>query len=114
MQDVWYAMALNDYLLPTENIRLASDDEVEYGEKKYRIVITDKRFILYARRGAVFKSDDVVSERLQAIHGFKYSEKGTIFRKATISVITNGKMEIRGSPDRMKPLFHTLQSTIGS
>ena len=107
-------MVLNDYLLPTENIRLASDDEVEYGEKKYKIVITDRRFILYARRGSLFKSDDVVSERLQAIHGFKYSEKGTIFRKATISVITNGKMEIRGSPDRMKPLSHTLQSTIGT
>ncbi|UVS69878.1 hypothetical protein [Nitrososphaera viennensis] len=100
--------------MPSENIRLASDDEVEYGDKKYRIVITDKRFILYARRGTVFKSDDVVSERLQAIHGFKYSEKGTLFRTATISIITNAKMEIRGSPDRMKPLFHTLQSTIGA
>ena len=107
-------MVLTDYLLPTENIRLSSDDEVEFGDKKYRIIITDKRFILYARRGTVFKSDDVVSERLQSIHGFKYNEKGVLFRSATISIITNSKMEIRGSPNRMKPLFHTLQSTIGT
>jgi hypothetical protein len=109
-----YNMVLTDYLLPSENVRLASDDEVEYGEKKYRVVITDKRLILYARRGTLLKSDDVVSERLEAIHGFKYSEKGMLFRRATISVVTNAKMEIKGSPDRMKPLFHSLQSIIGS
>jgi len=42
-------MPLDDYLLPNENIRFQSDFDIEYGEKKYEVILTDMRLILFAR-----------------------------------------------------------------
>jgi len=73
-------MPLGDFLLPAENVRFAGDDDerVEYAEKRYRVYVTDRRLILYARRGLLLRSDDIVSERLEAIHGIKYKERFSI------------------------------------
>ncbi len=107
-------MVLDDFLLPAENIRFSSDDEiVEYGDKKYRVLVTDQRLILYARRGMLVRSDDIVSERLDMLHGLKYLERGTLFRSAAISIQGSLKLEIRGSPTNIKPLYHSLQAIIG-
>lgn len=105
-------MPLGDFLLPAENVRFAGDDDerVEYAEKRYRVYVTDRRLILYARRGLLLRSDDIVSERLEAIHGIKYKESGFPFRTATISIIGSAAIEIKGPPSRMKPLFQSLQS----
>ena len=104
-------MVLDDFLLPAENIRFSSQDEiVEYGDKKYTVLVTDKRLILYARRGTLFKSDDIVSERLDSLHGLKYLERGALFRSAAISIQGSVKLEIRGSPSNLKPLYHSLQA----
>lgn len=106
-------MVLDDFLLPAENMRFSSDQEIaEYGDKKYRVFVTDKRLILYARRGTLIKSDDIVSERLEVLHGLKYLERGMLFRSASISIQGNVKLEIRGSPSKIKPLYHSLQSII--
>ncbi|MEW6604658.1 MAG: hypothetical protein AB1351_08220 [Thermoproteota archaeon] len=107
-------MVLDDFLLPAENIRFSSNNEiVEYGDKKYRVLVTDQRLILYARRGTLVKSDDIVSERLDLLHGLKYLERGTILRSAAISIQGSLKIEIRGSPSHLKPLYHSLQAIIG-
>ena len=112
--DVWPYMVLDDFLLPAENSRFSSDDEiVEYGDKKYRVLVTDQRLILYARRGTFVKSDDIVSERLDMLHGLKYLERGMFFRLAVISIQGTMKLEIRGSPSSLKPLYHSLQAIIG-
>src|SRR5690348_11931077 len=106
-------MVLDDFLLPAENMRFSSDQEIaEYGDKKYRVFVTDKRLILYARRGTLIKSDDIVSERLEVLHGLKYLERGTLFRSASISIQGNVKLEISGSPSKIKPLYYSLQSII--
>lgn len=106
-------MVLDDFLLPAENIRFSSVEEIaEYGDKKYRVLVTDKRLILYARRGIIVRSDDIISERLDSLHGLKYFEKGLIFRSAVISIQGSLKMEIRGSTLNMKPLYHSLQAVI--
>jgi hypothetical protein len=108
-------MVLDDFLLPAENIRFSSKDEiVEYGEKKYKVLVTDKRLILYARRGTLVRSDDIVSERLDSLYGLKYFERGLLFRSAAISIQGSVKLEIRGSPSNLKPLYHSLQALVNN
>lgn len=76
-------MALEDYLMPNEEIRFQSNTYVGYGDKLYQVILTDKRLILYAKRGLLFKSDDVVSWKLEEIQGLKYNEQGIIGKKGS-------------------------------
>lgn len=105
-------MTLQDYLLPLENIKFYSKSSIIYGDKRYNVLITDKRLILFAQRGHILRSDDVVSERLDRLQGIEYSEKGLLFKTAKISVQGSSKMEIRGSPSELKPLFQSIQSIV--
>ena len=105
-------MPLQDYLLPLENVKFYSKTSVLYGGKRYNILVTDKRLILFAQRGYILKSDDIVSEGLDSIQGLEYSEKGLLFRRAKISIQGTSKLEVRASPSEMKPLFHSLQSVV--
>lgn len=106
-------VALADFLLPSENIEFMSDDDVSFGEKKYRVIVTDKRFMLYSRRGLLFRSDDMISKRLDSISELQYREKGLLFGAATISVLSDAKLDLTGPPSKMKPLFVLLQSVMG-
>lgn len=106
-------MALADFLLPSENIEFMSDDDVALGEKRYKVIVTDRRFMLYSRRGLFFRSDDMVSKRLESISELQYREKGFLFGTATISILSDTRLDLAGSPSRMKPLFQLLQSIIG-
>jgi hypothetical protein len=103
-------MPLQDYLLPLENVKFYSKTSILYGSKRYNVLITDKRLILFAQRGYILRSDDIVSERLDRLQGLEYSEKGLLFRTAKISIQGTSKMEVQGSPSEMKPLFQNLQS----
>lgn len=105
-------MPLQDFLLPSENVKFYSTSLVRYGIKKYRVLITDKRLILYARRGHIIKSDDIVSEGLDKIQGIEYSERGFIFRMAKITIQCLTKLELYGPISEINPLFHTMQSLI--
>jgi hypothetical protein len=106
-------VALADFLLPSENIEFMSDEDVTFGEKKYRVIVTDKRLLLYARRGFVFRSDDIIGKRLDSISELQYKERGFLFGTATISVLSDTRLDLSGRPSRMKPLFQLLQSIIG-
>jgi hypothetical protein len=103
-------MPLQDYLLPLENVKFYSKTSILYGGKRYNVLVTDKRLILFAQRGHILRSDDIVSERLDRIQGLEYSEKGLLFRIGRILIQANSKMEVQGSPSEMKPLFQSLQS----
>jgi hypothetical protein len=105
-------MPLQDYLLPMENVKFYSKTSVLHGDKKYNVLVTDKRLILFAQRGYIRKSDDIVSERLDRIHGVEYSEKGLISRIAKILIQGISKVEIQGSPSEIKPLFQSLHSVV--
>jgi hypothetical protein len=105
-------MALQDYLLPLENIKFHSKTSVAYGGKRYNVLITDKRLILFMQRGYIIRSDDIVSERLERLQSLEYSEKGLLIKTAKISIQGTAKMEITGHPSEMKPLFQNLQSTV--
>jgi hypothetical protein len=105
-------MALQDFLLPQENIKFHSKTNVLYADKRYHVLITDKRLILYAQRGYILKSDDIVSENLDKILGVEYSERGVMFRNARISIQGTAKLIITGPISELKPLFNTMQSLI--
>ena len=107
-------MPLRDYLLPLENVKFHSTSLVRYGVKKYNVLITDKRIILFAQRGHLLKSDDIVSERLDRLYGLEYSEKGLIFRLARITVQGTTRMDLYGPPSEIKPLFHNMQSLVSN
>jgi hypothetical protein len=105
-------MPLQDYLLPLENVKFSSKSTIHYGGKRYNVLVTDKRLILFAQRGHILRSDDVVSERLDRIQGLEYAEKGMLFRIAKILIQGTSKMEVQGSPSEMKSLFQNLQSIL--
>jgi reverse gyrase len=105
-------MPLQDYLLPLENIKFYSKSSVTYGDKRYNVLVTDKRLILFAQRGHILRSDDIVSERLDRLQGVEYSEKGLLFKKAKISVHGASKMEMQGSPSEIKPLYQSIHSIV--
>src|SRR5579875_650595 len=77
-------MAIEDYLTPGEEVRFSSSTKMRYGEKQYQVFITNKRLIMYARRGKIIKSDDLVSIQLAELHGVKYKEVGLITRQGIL------------------------------
>lgn len=107
-------MALQDILLPLENIVFRTKTKLVYAQHKYEVLITESRIVLYAERGRILKSCDVVCERLDALFGVEYSEKGTIFKAARMTLQGGNKVEIRGPVEEVKPLFNFIQSTINT
>jgi len=106
------SMPLQDFLLPQENVKFHSDSLVRYGVKKYRVLITDKRIILFAQRGHILKTDDIVSERLDKLQGLEYSEKGVFFKVSKISIMGTTRLDIFGPTSELRPMFHNLQSLV--
>ena len=111
---VYLSMPLQDFLLPLENVKFHSKASVRYGDKKYHVLITDRRIILFAQRGHILKSDDIVSERLDRLHGLEYSEKGLMFKISKISIQGTTRIDIHGPASELKPMFHNMQSLINS
>jgi hypothetical protein len=105
-------LALQDYLLPLENVKFYSKSTVSYGGKKYNVLVTDKRLLFFAQRGYLLRSDDIVSERLDRLQGLEYSEKGLLYKTARILIQGSSKMEIKGSPTELKPLFQNIQAIL--
>jgi hypothetical protein len=81
---------------------------VRYGVKKYHVILTDRRLLLYAQRGVLFKNDDVVTQKLDELQGIKYSEEGIIDRKGTIHIEGKTRMELEGSAKEMKALYQQM------
>ena len=103
-------MGLEDYLLPGEEIRYQSAEEVKYGGQKYKVIITNKRLLLYARRGLILKRDDIISEKIEDIQTLRFKEEGIILKEGIIEVVTKTrKWQMRGKADSMKALFLALQ-----
>jgi hypothetical protein len=101
-------LPLDDFLLPGENIRFQGHSNVEFAGNTYRVIVTDKRLVLYARRGFVFKNDDVITEVLSDIQGIRYRERGVIGRKGVVEVHGRTKLELSGKPAEIKALNQNL------
>jgi hypothetical protein len=107
-------MAIQDILLPLENIIFRTRTKLVYAQGKYEVLVTESRIVLYAERGRILKSCDVVCERLDALFGVEYSERGSIFKAARMTLQGGNKVEIRGPVEEIKPLFNFIQSTINT
>ena len=101
-------MPLHDYLMPGEQTRFHSTGGVRYGAKRYHVILTDKRLLLYAQRGLFFKNDDVVSQKLEELQGIKYSEEGIIEKRGTIRIEGKTQMNLEGSAREMKALYQQM------
>ena len=102
-------MTLRDYLMPGEEIRFRSSRDVHYGGKRYEVLLSDRRILLFARRGALFKSDDVVSQKLMDLQGVKYSEKGVFDKKGTIHFQSmKTEMDLSGPAEEIKTLYQQI------
>lgn len=102
-------MVLEDYLQPGEEIKFQSTGAVRHGNKPYQVVMTDRRILLYARRGLVSKSDDVVTQKFADLQGIKYSEKGLVGKTGTIHIQgLKTDMQLTGSAAEVKALYQSM------
>jgi hypothetical protein len=106
------SLALKEILLPQENIMFRTKTKLKCTEKKYNIIITNFRVLLYSERGRIFKSPDVISERLESIYGIEYNEEGIIFKTSKIRIQGGIRFEISGPLSEVKPVFNFIQTII--
>ena len=106
------SLALKEILLPQENIMFRTKTKLKCTEKKYNIIITNFRVLLYSERGRIFKSPDVISERLESIYGIEYNEDGIIFKTSKIRIQGGIRFEISGPLSEVKPVFNFIQTII--
>jgi len=102
-------LPLEDYLMPSEQVKFQSNSHVHYGGKTYQVVLTDRRIVLYARRGALMKSDDVVTQNLEGLQAVKYREEGLIDKKGIIKVQSlKTEMDLSGPAKEMKAMYQQM------
>lgn len=94
--------------MPGEQTKFHSTGGVRYGVKRYHVILTDRRLLLYAQRGMLVKNDDVVTQRLDELQGIKYSEEGIIDRRGKIRIEGKTLMELEGSAKEMKALYQQM------
>lgn len=95
--------------MPGEEIRFHSTRAVRYGNKRYQVILSDRRILLFAERGMLFKSDDVVSQKLEDLQGVKYSEQGIIAKKGTIRVQGfKTELDLSGPAAEIKTLYQQM------
>jgi len=101
-------MPLEDFLLPGEDVKFQSHSNVKYGAADYKVIVTNKRIILYAQRGLLFKKDDVVSIKLDELQGIKYKEQGIISKTGIIKIHGKTLMDLTGPASEMRTLYQQL------
>lgn len=101
-------MALRDYLNPREQVSFKSGVAVKHGGKDYQVIVTDRRLILYGRRGIVVKNDDVITERLDNVQEIRYREKGLIGKRGIITIEAMRSIQLMGNASQMKMIFNSL------
>jgi len=101
-------MPLEDYLTPGEQVKFQSSGAVRYGNTVYHVVLTDRRILLYARRGIIVKSDEVVTQKLDELQEVKYSEQGILDKRGIIHLEGRTRMDLRGSAAEIKTLYQQM------
>jgi len=106
-------LVLKDFLLPGEAIIFQSR-KVKTLNDRFIFYITDQRILLHRRRGAIFKKDRVISERIENIRTLYYDEKGLVKKKGVLSIETlSKKMDpIEGKVPDVKAIWQELQKYI--
>ena len=106
-------MALQDWMLPNEDIKYTAPEPISYTGLNYRFYITNERIILHAIRGAFFPKESVATERLDDIVTMNYEEQGLIQKWGILKIETkNKKTNFAGRPETIKAIWQTLQQYI--
>ena len=105
-------MPLEDYLVPGEEIKFQSAHSVHYGDGRYHVIMTDRRILLYARRGLLFQNDEVVTQKLDDLLGVKYTEEGLIDRRGIIHIEGRTRMDLRGPASAIKALYQQMMAFV--
>jgi hypothetical protein len=106
-------LPIEDYLMPAEEIKFSGSGQVNYGGKQYQLIVTNKRIMLYARRGMISKSDDVVSVKLEELHDIKYRESGLVSKKGAIHVETDKSiMDLSGPAIEIKSVYQQVMQFV--
>lgn len=105
-------MPLEDFLVPGEQIKFACKQDIEYADKKYNLIITNKRILLYKKRGIFNKCEDIICERVERLEGLEYKEKGGLSNLAKVSIKGGLKLDIKGSSKEIKDMFQILECLI--
>lgn len=107
-------MPLRDFLVPEEQIKFICKRDIEYANKKYDLIVTNKRIVLYKERGFLNKSEDMICEKLERLEGLEYKEKGGLFNLAKISIKGGMKLDIKGPSNEVRSMFKILECLINS
>ena len=95
--------------MPGEEVKFSSRRNVRYGNKAYQVILSDRRILLYAQRGTLFKNDDVIVQRLDDLQGVRYSEQGVIARRGVIRVQGfKSEMDLSGPAEEIKTLYQQM------
>lgn len=100
-------MPIEDFLMPGEEIKYHGGS-LTYGDKPYEIIVTDKRLLLYGRRGMLFKKDDLVSQKVEEVQNIKYRENGLIKKTGVLEILAKTKFDLKGSPSAVKMIYHQI------
>ncbi len=106
---------LEDILEPSETIIFRQHFETEVENEKYNeLALTNKRVIVYKRKGLVFKKDSLSSVPLSNINNVKFLEKGVIRKKGVLELdILKGKFPpLVGKPSEIKYIYQQILNHI--
>ncbi|MCH4816710.1 MAG: hypothetical protein QXY87_13605 [Saccharolobus sp.] len=87
---------------------------VNYGNSIYELIITNKRLLLYARRGLIFKKDDLIAMKISDIQNIMYREEGLISKKGVLLIdLLNRRISLYGRAKDMKAAYQNIMSRWG-
>lgn len=103
-------MPLKEYLMPGETITYEAPFFVKVGDMDYSLKVTDRRLILYRRKGMVFKKEHFIGEKLSNIDSITYDEVGLLNKTAVVTVSTPSKtLPLKQKVANMKIIYQQLQ-----
>lgn len=99
--------------MPTEEIKFRGSGSITFGGKQYQLIVTNKRILLYARRGFISKGDDVVSVKLSELHDVKFKESGLISKRGDIHLQTEKTvLDLYGPASEIKAVYQQLMQFV--
>ena len=105
-------MSLEDYLIPGEEIRFQSGNNmIIYGGKKYNLILTNKRVLFHSVRG-LMKKDDIITLKLEEVQSAKYKETGFVKKNGVIEIQGKTLMQVTGQATQLKTLYQQMMQFI--
>lgn len=101
-------MTIEEFLIPGEEIKFHSGFGLIYGGKPYELIITDKRLLLYSRRGTFFKKDDIVIQKVEEIQNIRYSENGILRKEGILQIDAKTRFSLTGHPSQVKAIYQQI------